>query len=168
MKTRSRRPIVATTMDKVYFDSPIGLLRITANKTGITRIDYPNQKQATAINCITSNPHLTSAVTELEHYFGGSLKHFSTSLAAEGTPFQLSVWKELSKIPYGATASYGDIAERIENTGASQAVGMANNRNPISIIVPCHRVIGRNGKLVGYGGGIWRKEWLLKHEGILL
>ncbi len=85
-----------------------------------------------------------------------------------GTPFQISVWNALSGIQFGVSIHHGEIAKRIGNPGATRAVGMANNRNPISIIIPCHRVIGRDGKLIGYGGGIWRKEWLLKHEDTLL
>ena len=88
-------------------------------------------------------------------------------LAPDGTPFQLEVWQALRAIPFGATEGYGELAARIDKPGAARAVGMANNRNPIGIIVPCHRVIGKNGKLVGYGGGIEMKRWLLEHEGAL-
>lgn len=159
-------------MDEIHYNSPIGILVITASNDGLTGINYSVEGQSDELSpaqeITPSNPHLGNAVRELDLYFKGKLDTFSSNLAPEGTLFQLRVWNELSKLPYGITASYGDIAERIGNPGASQAVGMANNRNPISIIVPCHRVIGRDGKLIGYGGGIWRKEWLLRHEGILL
>ncbi|WP_040728905.1 methylated-DNA--[protein]-cysteine S-methyltransferase [Nocardiopsis chromatogenes] len=109
-----------------------------------------------------------TAVKELEAYFAGDLKEFSVPLAARGTPFQRRVWRQLTAIPYGATVSYGDIAGALEAPGASRAVGTANNRNPLSIVVPCHRVIGADGSMVGYGGGIERKEHLLRLEGIRL
>jgi len=104
------------------------------------------------------------AKEQLYAYFAGTLKEFDIPLAAEGTLFQQCVWNELRKIPYGITISYGELAARISNPKGSRAVGLANGRNPISIIVPCHRVIGSNGKLVGYGGGLDRKIWLLELE----
>ncbi|WP_292977763.1 methylated-DNA--[protein]-cysteine S-methyltransferase [Nitrosomonas sp.] len=103
-------------------------------------------------------------VAQLSAYFAGELHEFDLPLKAAGTPFQQTVWQALSTIPYGKTVSYKDIAEQVHLPKASRAVGMANGRNPISIIIPCHRVIGANGKLTGYGGGLHRKEWLLEHE----
>ena len=105
---------------------------------------------------------------QLEDYFAGKLRKFRVKLALQGTGFQLSVWDALTRIPFGETTSYGAIASRIGAPRASRAVGAANGQNPISIIAPCHRVIGSDGDLTGYGGGLWRKEWLLKHEGALL
>lgn len=104
---------------------------------------------------------------QLQEYCEGKRKEFTLPLELEGTPFQVKVWQELLKIPYGTTKSYQDIAQAINNPKASRAVGMANNRNRIMIIIPCHRVIGSNGKLVGYAGGLKMKEELLKIEGIL-
>ena len=101
---------------------------------------------------------------QMEAYFAGELTEFDLPLNMTGTEFQKTVWRELLNIPFGVTISYGELAERVGNPSASRAVGAANGRNPISIIVPCHRVIGSNGKLTGYGGGIERKEWLLAHE----
>ncbi|MEO7795423.1 MAG: methylated-DNA--[protein]-cysteine S-methyltransferase, partial [Thermoanaerobaculia bacterium] len=101
---------------------------------------------------------------ELEAYFAGELREFSLALAPEGTLFRQKVWRALLDIPYGATESYGALAQRIGLPQAARAVGLANGRNPISIVVPCHRVIGKNGALVGYGGGLERKQWLLAHE----
>ena len=101
---------------------------------------------------------------QMEAYFAGELTEFDLPLNMIGTEFQKTVWRELLNIPFGVTISYGELAERVGNPSASRAVGAANGRNPISIIVPCHRVIGSNGKLTGYGGGIERKEWLLSHE----
>lgn len=103
-------------------------------------------------------------LTQLNAYFAGKLHEFDLPLKAAGTPFQEAVWRALTFIPYGKTVSYRDIAEQVNLPKAARAVGMANGRNPISIIIPCHRVIGANGKLTGYGGGVHRKEWLLEHE----
>lgn len=101
---------------------------------------------------------------QMQAYFAGELTEFDLPLNMIGTEFQKIVWRELQNIPFGATISYGQLAQRVGNPSASRAVGAANGRNPISIIVPCHRVIGSNGKLTGYGGGMERKEWLLTHE----
>ena len=101
---------------------------------------------------------------QLQAYFAGELRDFELPLAAEGTPFQQRVWRALCDIPYGETISYGELARRIGQPTASRAVGLANGQNPISIVVPCHRVIGANGSLTGYGGGLARKRWLLAHE----
>lgn len=103
-------------------------------------------------------------VAQLNAYFSGKLHEFDLPLKPTGTPFQEAVWQALTTIPYGKTVSYKDIAEHVNLPKAARAVGMANGRNPISIIIPCHRVIGANGKLTGYGGGLHRKEWLLEHE----
>ncbi|MFJ6081076.1 methylated-DNA--[protein]-cysteine S-methyltransferase [Streptomyces sp. NPDC092369] len=105
------------------------------------------------------------AEEQLEAYFAGELKEFTLDLKLTGTPFQRSVWDQLALIPYGETRSYGDLAEALGNPGASRAVGLANGKNPISIIVPCHRVIGASGSLTGYGGGLDRKQRLLAFEG---
>ena len=107
---------------------------------------------------------LKKCCKQLDEYFSGKRKTFDVPLDAKGTKFQKQVWRELQKIPFGKTLSYGDIAKKIKNPKASRAVGGANNKNPIAIVVPCHRVIGANGKLVGYAGGLHRKAWLLKHE----
>lgn len=104
------------------------------------------------------------AIQQLSEYFAGERQTFTLPCRATGTAFQKNVWKALTEIPYGQTASYRDIAERIESPKAVRAVGLANGRNPIGIIVPCHRVIGANGKLTGYAGGLPRKQWLLAHE----
>ena len=104
------------------------------------------------------------AVEQLKAYFAGELTNFDLPLVLTGTAFQRRVWWALADIPYGRTESYGSVATRVGNPKASRAVGMANNKNPIPIVLPCHRVIGANGQLVGYGGGLWMKEWLLRHE----
>jgi methylated-DNA-[protein]-cysteine S-methyltransferase len=111
-------------------------------------------------------PLLSAAVRQLTEYFAGTRREFDLPLRLQGTTFQTRVWRELSEIPYGQTWSYGQLAHRIEKPSASRAVGLANGRNPISILVPCHRVIGADGSLTGYGGGLERKRWLLAHEGL--
>ena len=104
------------------------------------------------------------AITQFSAYFAGELRDFDLPLAPVGTPFQMRVWKALLEIPFAQTTSYGELATKLGDRNASRAVGLANGRNPIGIIVPCHRVIGANGALTGYGGGIERKRWLLAHE----
>src|ERR1700690_2867719 len=108
---------------------------------------------------------LPLAARQLAEYFAGARRVFDLPLALHGTPFQQRVWRALTEIPYGETWSYGQLAKRIGNPKASRAVGLANGSNPISILVPCHRVIGADGSLTGYGGGMERKQWLLRHEG---
>lgn len=106
--------------------------------------------------------------TLLQDYFAGNLNAIDNiEISLPGTDFQKSVWAALCEVPVGQTCSYGDIANKLENPGAMRAVGMANNANPIALVVPCHRVIGADGKMVGYGSGVTRKEWLLRHEGAL-
>lgn len=112
----------------------------------------------------SDTPTLQKAAQELSEYFAGNRKEFDIPLNPKGTDFQKSVWNALRTIPYGKTMSYGQVAAQIGNPKASRAVGMANNKNPIPILIPCHRVIGANGKLVGYGGGIWIKQKLLELE----
>ncbi|PEY34609.1 cysteine methyltransferase [Bacillus cereus] len=149
-------------MYRAYYESEIGLLEITANDEGITSVIFVEERKEEHTSKIVEQ-----CLTELDEYFHQKRTEFTVPLSSTGTPFQKSVWDALYTIPYGVSASYLDIAEKVDNTKAVRAVGGANSRNPISIIVPCHRVVGKSGKLVGYAGGLWRKEWLLKHEGIL-
>lgn len=142
-----------------YYRSPIGLLEIIATENAIKSIDF----------CETSGdenpcPVIRECIRQLEEYFSGKRREFLLNLSPEGTEFRKNVWDALRKIPYGETCSYQQIAEAIGNPQACRAVGDANRKNPIPIIIPCHRVIGKNGKLVGYSSGLWRKEWLLRHE----
>jgi methylated-DNA-[protein]-cysteine S-methyltransferase len=108
------------------------------------------------------------AIAQLRAYFAGELRTFELPLAPHGTPFQRRVWDALLAIPYGTTTTYGRLAQQLGDPRAVRAVGLANGRNPIPIIIPCHRVIGANGSLIGYGGGLERKQWLLEREGALL
>jgi methylated-DNA-[protein]-cysteine S-methyltransferase len=109
---------------------------------------------------------LPTAARQLREYFAGHRKVFDLPLALHGTEFQKRVWLQLTKIPFGETWSYGQLAKRLDNPNACRAVGLANGRNPIAVIVPCHRVIGADGSLTGFGGGLPRKQWLLAHEGL--
>ena len=156
-----------------YVDSPIGRLMLTSNGTAITGLymnlyrNKPTKLPAMSGDWVqndTIDP-LPKAIKQLKEYFAGNRREFDLPLSLEGTEFQQRVWRELTKIPFGKTWSYGQLAKRIGNPNGSRAVGLANGRNPIAIIVPCHRVIGADGSLTGFGGGIDRKEWLLAHEG---
>ena len=153
--------------------SPIGRLLLTGDGhalTGLWMLDAPSfsgRHPARVEEGLTLSPEaFIEVASQLEEYFAGDRKEFTVPLAPSGTPFQLAVWTQLTKIPYGSTVSYGDIARALgKRLVASRAVGLANGANPISIIVPCHRVIGSDGSLTGYGGGLDRKELLLRLEG---
>jgi methylated-DNA-[protein]-cysteine S-methyltransferase len=153
--------------------SPIGRLLLLGDEhalTGLWMIDAERHTaRGTGVEAgFRPSPEAFREVAaQLEAYFAGDLKEFTLPLAPSGTPFQLAVWTELTKIPYGSTVSYGDIARALgKRLVASRAVGLANGANPISVIVPCHRVIGSDGSLTGYGGGLERKELLLRLEGV--
>ena len=151
-------------------NTPIGELLIQSNEEAVIGVYFPEatstlpQLPATLQNEDDLLPVLKQAKNELEAYFAGELKEFNVPLHMEGTEFQMNAWQALLKIPYGETRSYQEQAEAVGSPKAFRAVGGANHANRISIIVPCHRVIGKNRKLVGFGGGLWRKEWLLEHE----
>lgn len=146
---------------RAYYSSRIGLLEITGTNREILSMNFAVKKKPTGS---TLSPALKTCIRELDEYFRGKRRTFSVRLRLEGTDFQKRVWRELLKVGYGKTASYQDIANAVGRPKAVRAVGNTNRLNPVSIIVPCHRIIGSDGKLVGYGGGLWRKEWLLKHE----
>ena len=150
-------------------DSPIGRLLLLGDGHGLTglwMIDGDRHTARVEAGLTPSPETFREVAAQLEAYFAGQAKEFTVPLAPRGTPFQLAVWTELTKIPYGSTVSYGDIARALgKRLVASRAVGLANGSNPISVIVPCHRVIGSDGSLTGYGGGLERKELLLRLEG---
>jgi methylated-DNA-[protein]-cysteine S-methyltransferase len=153
-----------------YTEGPIGPILLTSDGAALTGLytnaeNRPTWLGADWIEDATAEP-LPAAICQLAEYFSGSRRDFDVPLSFQGTEFQLRVWRMLTTIQYGDTCSYGDLARRLDNPGASRAVGLANGRNPISIIVPCHRVIGADGSLTGYGGGLERKRWLLAHEGL--
>ncbi|PIQ11362.1 MAG: cysteine methyltransferase [Ignavibacteriales bacterium CG18_big_fil_WC_8_21_14_2_50_31_20] len=145
-----------------YLKSQIGQLKITADENSINSILFVFDN--TQLENENSNEILEICKKQLNEYFVGERKEFDVNINQEGTEFQQKVWNELVKLPFGKTVSYNYIAERVGGKNMMRAVGSANGKNQISIIVPCHRVIGSDGSLTGYAGGMWRKEWLLKHE----
>jgi len=149
-----------------YHQSPLGPLLLVSDSTALTQINFPSHGHPTQAKPEWQKDEqpLREVIRQLHAYFSAELESFDVELAPDGTPFQQRVWKELLEIPYGETISYGELARRIGNPNASRAVGLANGSNPIPIIIPCHRVIGSNGKLTGYGGGLPIKERLLALE----
>ena len=157
---------------KTHIDTPIGPLVLAATSSGLTHACFASRPKSVHAAPESKHPaarkYLDAARRALFEYFEGERKDFDDLvLAPQGTPFQQRVWRALRSIPYGQTTTYGRIARRIRNPSAVRAVGLANGRNPIPIILPCHRVIGANGSLTGYGGGLDVKAWLLRHEGAL-
>jgi methylated-DNA-[protein]-cysteine S-methyltransferase len=150
-------------------DSPVGRLLLTGDEqalAGLYLLDAGDRSASVRPEWTRREGLFPVAVEQLAEYFAGGRTDFDLPLAPRGTAFQLAVWAELTKIPYGCTLSYGEVAAALgKSPVASRAVGLANGRNPISIIVPCHRVIGADGSLTGYGWGVERKEWFLRHEG---
>ncbi len=155
--------------------SPVGLLFLARTENGLRYVDFMDRKSLKRMIARHSNDYpdatwepslldLRDAVDELDEYFTGQRYAFTVPLDLVGSDFQIQVWKALCEIPFGETRTYGQIAKTIGQPKAARAVGLANNQNPIPVIVPCHRVIGANGKLTGYGGGIHRKKWLIQHE----
>lgn len=149
-------------MDVVYYNSPVGPIEISGSGGTLRSLSFVSEVRS-------DTPHpdesLKACVRQLDAYFSGTRTRFSVPLFPEGTDFQQRVWKELRQIPFGRTVAYGDIARAIGAPAACRAVGAANKRNPIPILIPCHRVIGADGRLTGYSSGLWRKVWFLKHEG---
>lgn len=155
--------------------SPLGLLFVAGNETGLMHVEYMDRKSIKRMIAARTERYpgatwepslldLKDAVDQLEGYFCGALTRFKLKLAPSGTEFQRLVWTALLDIPFGETRTYGQIAKAVKQPRAARAVGLANNQNPIAIVVPCHRVIGANKSLAGYGGGVQRKKWLLEHE----
>ena len=160
---------VAAPANVVYdvLQTPIDRLVVSSDGSAIVGVWMANAEpddRHWADRCGTDSL-LDEARRQLIAYFAGRLRAFDLPLAPNGTDFQRRVWAELTNIPFGTTVSYGELARRVSNAAAVRAVGAANGRNPIPIIVPCHRVIGSNGSLTGFGGGLPRKQWLLRHEG---
>lgn len=158
---------------EVYFQSPLGIIEITGSKNGILAVEFLEDKPVssplvpdwqTAVFPEPTTGYLAECYQQLGEYFQGRRQIFTVPFILEGTPFQKKVWESLQKIYYGKTASYREIAISIGNVNASRGVGSACRLNKLAIIIPCHRVIGSNGRLTGYAGGLWRKQYLLKHE----
>lgn len=144
-----------------YYESPVGLIEVCGNESAVTTLNFVD----TRLNGRVSRPHLDDAVRQIDEYFQKKRRLFDLKLDLSGTAFQKMVWERLIDIPYGTTTTYREMAEDIGRPKAQRAVGAANGKNPVSIIVPCHRMIGSDRGLTGYGGGLWRKAWLLEHEG---
>ncbi|MDE5623501.1 MAG: methylated-DNA--[protein]-cysteine S-methyltransferase [Alistipes sp.] len=149
----------------VWFDTPVGPLTVVASDRAVTAVRFGAAGEPAA-SAGASTPLLRQAVGELREYFAGTRREFSLPLAPTGTPFQQQVWAALREIPYGRTRTYGQIAAQIGRPKACRAVGMANNRNPLAIVVPCHRVVGASGALTGYAAGLSVKEKLLALESV--
>lgn len=143
--------------------SPIGALHLLADEQHLLQLSFSPLKHPEEAT-LTPTPLIRQVAAEMEAYFKGTLRAFTTPVKFEDTVFRMRVWDELTRIPYGKTVSYQDLAVRLGNVKAIRAAGTANGHNPIAIIVPCHRVIGSRGQLVGYAGELWRKHWLLEHE----
>lgn len=153
-----------------YYQSPVGILEIRSTGSSISDVLFVNSWKGAKLVESDLNfaepkpPAIKNCIKQLDEYFAGTRTEFTIHTAQVGTAFQQSVWKELCNIAYGRTISYLELSKRLGNVKAIRAVGTANGNNSICIIVPCHRVIGSNGDLVGYGGDLWRKKWLLEHE----
>jgi methylated-DNA-[protein]-cysteine S-methyltransferase len=157
---------IVTTASRTI-DTPVGVLRTTANEDGLRTIFWLREAANVAdVPEVPRGSHrvLDALQQQLDEYFRGERLEFDLPLAPAGTPFQLAAWQVLRQIPYGATMTYGEQARRLGDPRKARAVGAANGRNPLSIVVPCHRVVGANGHLTGFGGGIENKAWLLDHE----
>ncbi|MDI6698313.1 MAG: methylated-DNA--[protein]-cysteine S-methyltransferase [Candidatus Saccharicenans sp.] len=156
---------------ELYYHSPIGIIVIEGDSAGVDSCSFLKEKSRQGKKAArqtslpeSAPPVLKEAWQQLDEYFKGRRRKFSVKLRLSGSEFQKRVWAELRKIPFGKTRSYGQIAAACGRPGAAREVGGANNKNPVVIFVPCHRVIGSDGSLTGFGGGLWRKEWLLRHE----
>lgn len=155
-------------------ETPIGVLHIVATPKGVAQIDFVSAKRGRGRSGKASDTesakrartHIANAIRQIREYFSGRRKDFDLPLDLHGTPNQQMVWQGLLEIPFGKTVSYGELADHIGSPRAARAVGTACGRNPVPVIVPCHRVIGSTGGLHGYGGGLWRKKFLLELEGI--
>ncbi len=147
-----------------YYSSPVGLLKISGNEHFISEVSFFDKAEKPANKNKNMPQMVINCIEQLIQYFQGERRVFELPIHQPGTPFQQTVWSELMTIPYGKTISYLDLARKTGDLKATRAVANANGKNNVAIIVPCHRVIGSNRELVGYGGGLWRKKWLLEHE----
>ncbi len=147
-------------MEIAFINTPLGVTKIAGDENGIAVISILNESEVSE----TIPSVLQEAVTQLNDYFAGNRNDFDFMLNPSGTDFQQKVWQELLKIPFGKTMSYLDLSKKLGDVKAIRAVASANGKNPLWIVVPCHRVIGTDGSLTGYAGGLWRKKWLLEHE----
>lgn len=147
-----------------YYSSPIGFIEIITSSNAVIKLSFIGEASISPVTEKKISPLETNCIHQLDEYFKGTLRSFDLPILLNGTPFRQSVWNALQNIAFGKTVSYLDLSKKLGNVKAIRAVGTANGSNPIAIIVPCHRVIGSNGDLVGYAGELWRKKWLLQHE----
>ncbi|EAQ42582.1 methylated-DNA--[protein]-cysteine S-methyltransferase [Polaribacter sp. MED152] len=148
-----------------YHKTPIGIAKITGNENGIQSVCVIDEKEVLKEDLAKKTPELLqNCVTQLKEYFNGERASFDLTVNPKGTHFQIKVWKSLLNIPYGKTRSYLEQSKTLGDAKAIRAVAAANGKNPLWIIIPCHRIIGSDGSLTGYAGGLWRKKWLLNHE----
>ncbi|WP_392348804.1 methylated-DNA--[protein]-cysteine S-methyltransferase [uncultured Polaribacter sp.] len=153
------------TIETTYLKTPIGIAKISGDKNGIQSISVLDEDSVSDDILNISTPFcLQECVVQLEEYFKGNRNHFNLTVNPKGTAFQIKVWKALLKIKYGKTKSYLEQSKALGDIKAIRAVATANGKNPLWIVIPCHRVIGSDGSLTGYAGGLWRKKWLLAHE----
>jgi methylated-DNA-[protein]-cysteine S-methyltransferase len=150
-----------------YYESPIGTIEIVGTEAGVSGLNFVDIKEEAKARRPKGAPPkpVADALAQLDGYFRGDRKTFAVKLDLNGTPFQMKVWDKLLRVEFGKTTTYKALAKAVGRAAATRAVGGANHSNPVSIIVPCHRVVGSDGRLTGYGGGLWRKDWLLRHEG---
>lgn len=153
-----------TEQHSVYYQSPIGVLEIKGTEAAVLSILFLNENEPIPDKPEQAPPVLIDCYHQLDEYFKGKRLEFTIPYVLEGTCFQKSVWRALSTIPYAKVHTYKELAVMVGKSNASRAVGNANRLNQLSIVVPCHRIIGSNGSLTGYAGGLWRKKWLLQHE----
>jgi methylated-DNA-[protein]-cysteine S-methyltransferase len=153
-----------STVYTTYYHSPVGVLKISGTEDFISEVTFHDKSQRVDGKKKNLPPMVIQCIEQFIQYFNGERRQFELPINQTGTPFQQGVWTELMQIPYAKTISYLELARRTGDTKATRAVANANGRNNVSIIVPCHRVIGSNKELTGYGGGLWRKKWLLEHE----
>lgn len=151
-------------MDQLVIETPLGPMMLEADDNGITRAEFTWMENLPET---TTNPILNECAVELVEYFNEKRMFFTVPLSLSGTEFQMKVWEKLQEIPYGETTTYLKMARALGDEKSIRAAASANGKNPIAIIVPCHRVIGTNGDLVGYAGGLDKKKWLLEHEGAI-
>ncbi|MEN1968649.1 methylated-DNA--[protein]-cysteine S-methyltransferase [Lentibacillus sp. N15] len=149
---------------QIDYPSSIGIIEISGTSQAITAIIFTEKKRPDSPSHVKLPQVIKNCCTQLDEYFAGQRQKFSIPYILEGTDFQKEVWQFLTTIPYGETRSYQDIAVSLNREKATRAVGHANGKNKLNMIIPCHRLIGTNGNLTGYAGGIWRKKWLLEHE----
>lgn len=164
------RPSTPSTLSTTTLETPIGTLTVVASPAGVRAVLWPEEREGRVVLPADTEPDAASAavldraLTQLGEYFAGTRRDFDLPLDPQGTPFQQAAWQVLRTIPYATTMSYGEQARRMGDVRKARAVGAANGRNPLSVIVPCHRVVGSNGSLTGFAGGLSSKEWLLAHE----